>query len=557
MIESLLGSKKLWSLCSHEDSFVRRSVYNLVRSAVSKVPEELDWNTISAAIIGKSLQTSQTGSSAALSEALLQISSSRPQVWTDYYTGKSSSSKRLLQYIQKGSQGGLGSFWANLSRLLRIIPLQVLSRIGQDTDAEKISLSSASTLAEAFQDGLNSRDEPRDNRAVGWKFYIDTGIWLSTLLPDDDKQKLVRERISPLLGQYVAGSSDQPRWALPVQSAEPICVHCFAALAINGHGSALKSLWADLSDRLLETIKLSPPEQSKDFKSSQDSICAQSKRFFSLETAVLNKLQGVDAEAQTVSIFENTGMPLVENCLQVLRSRMGKPYGAASVVKEGVRSIPRALRHSQELLAFFRQDVPELLLSPSADHLVTTAISCHRWDGFELGFKDMVEHIFRLEPEQSNVPVLTTFLSAVDFREIEDLSGLNSLITKAMKESQWPIITTVIRNQTLPRELAESVFSSVTDSLSDDDTAPEFLHGLLLVSSSAPSATQEFQTGPNGSKLAGKLLYLTESSSEETSGLAETLLKTLKKTTVGDVGAKSGLEILQHNFNHTTDESLS
>ena len=560
MIEELLHSKKLWALCSHEDPFVRRSVYNLLRSASLKEPDELDWRVISAAVIGKSLLVSQLGSSHSLSEALLQISTPRPQVWTDDYAGKSSSSKRLLQYMQKGSQGGLSSFWSNLGRLLRIIPSRVLARVGQeDAAAEQINLSSASSLVEAFQDGLNSRDEPRYNLAVGWTSYVETGIWLSTLLADEDRAKFIRMRVTPLLEQYVSGASDQRRWTLPTQAAQQICVRCFAALVAHGFESTLRSLWVEVSDRFLETVKLSPPEQSKDFRISQDSICAQARRLFTLESAILDHLQGGNSTGTSVSlIFESTGSNLVLKCVQVLRSRRGKPYGAAAVVQEGVRSLPSGtLRSSHDLSTFLRHDVPELLLSPSGERLVAIALACRKWNGFESSFKDIIERLMRLEPEDSSVPVLRSFLSEVDLREIEDDPALHLLATKALNKAQWPVVITILQNRTLPGRLVNSILTSIVASLSNDETVLNPLHGLSQILSSVPSPVREFQAGPNGPKLAEKLLYLTESSSEEIAGLAETLLKTVKKMSAGDTGAKSGLEILRHNFTQIGDESLS
>lgn len=553
----------MWSLCYHEDPFVRRSVYTLLRAAVSNEPGELDWKLISAAVVGKSFNISQIGSSSDLSQTLLQLTSSRPQLWTEDYTGKSSSTKRLLQYIQKGSQGGSSSFWSDLSQLLQIVPLQVLARIGQTTTFEKLNLSSVTALMEAFQDGLNSRDEPRQNQATGWKSYVETAVWLLTLLPEDEKEQFIETRISPLLEQYVRADPGQSRWTLPAHSAEAICVDCFVTLASHGHENKLQLLWAKLSDKLLETVKLSSPEQSKDFRTSQDSICAQARRLFTLETAVLSQLPGAEYEARVLGVFENTGLPLLENCLQVLRSRNGKPYGAAAVVEEAIRTIPRVARHSQELLNFVRDDAPNLLFSPSGDRLIAIALSCRDWDGFGSSFEEMVGRVIQLEPEPSNVQILQKFLSTLDFKEIEDKTRLESLVMGVLdsackgSRSHWPVIIAVLQNQTSSGELADSIFFSILGSLSNDDYALDTLHGLSELASSAPSAIREFQGGSHGSKLTGKLLYLTESPSEEIANLAESLLGTLKETAVGDMGAKSGLEILQHNFNQVNDESLS
>lgn len=557
MIQRLLSSKSLWSLCAHEDAFVRRSVYTLLRSAALSQPVELDWKVISAAVIGKSLSISQIGSSSELSETLLQLTSSRPQLWTEDYAGKSSSSKRLLQYIQKGSQGGFGSFWSNISQILRIVPSQVLLQISQANAAEKLRLSSATALTEALQDGLNSRDEPRPNLSTGWKCYVEIGMWLSTLIPEEEQDLFIQGRISPLLKQYVRSDSYHSRWTLPAQSAELICVQCFTTLAANGHGDKLQFLWTELSDRLLESVKLSSPEQSKDFTLSQDAICAQAQQLFTLENAVIKQLQGLECEAQMVRVFEDTGLKLLENCLQVLRTRNGKPYGAAAVVEEVVRSLPRAAQQSQELLSFVRKDVPELLFSASGDRLVAIVFLCREWDSFGSCFKEIAERVIQLEPEQSNAHILRRFLAILNFGDFEAEDKLRPLLTRAINKAYWPIVVAVLQNQTLPAGLKEHVFLSITDSLSVDDASLESLHGLSQVASAVPSAMREFQAGQHGSKLTGKLLLVTESPSEEMAGLAEELLEALKKTGAGDMGAKSGLEVLQHNLNQVNDESLS
>jgi len=282
-----------------------------------------------------------------------------------------------------------------------------------------------------------------------------------------------------------------------------------------------------------------------------------------LEAATLSKLSDTGFETRLFGLFENTGLPLVENCLQVLRSRNGKPYGAAGVVEEMVRNIPQIAQRSPELLKFVQEDAPELLFSPSADRLVAIILSCRAWDGFASSFEKVVERVIQLGPEQSNAHVLQRLLSTLDFKEIDDKTGLHGLIMRALDKAckgsrtHWPIVIAVLQNQTSHGELTESMFLSVIDSLSAEETAFDALHGLSEITKTVPSAVREFQSGSNGSKLAGKLLFLTESPSEDVASLAESLITTLKATAVGETSAKSAFEILKHNFDHVDEESLS
>ena len=513
-------------------------------------------------MIGKSLSLQQIGSASELSESLLLLSISRPQVWTDDYTGKTSASKRLRQYIQKGSQGGSGSYWSNLDQLLRIVPREVLAGADKATADQGITSTSATALTEALQEGLNSREEPQQNLTVGWKCYIQMATWLATLVPQEQKAEFIEKRISPLVVNYVRRDPKLTQWLLPAQSAEDSCVHYVCTLGSTGHEQELQSLCTTLSEGLLEAVKLSAPEQSKDFRESQDSICAQAKRLLALESAVLSRIAD-SKEPRVTEIFETATSSLLENCLQVLRTRNGKPYGAAAVVEECVRSMSFVAKKSQDLLNFVQNDAPDLLLSPSADQLISITLACREWDGFASSFENIVEQALALEPEQSNAHVLQSLLSYLNFHEIESKEKLKSLVVRALDKacrgshSHWPIITAVLQNKTSHDELMDQIFLSLIDELSTDDKVFNALHGLSHIGKSAPSAIREFQGGAHGSKLAGKLLFLAESSEEEVASLAEALLKSLKEAGVGDTSAKSGIEILQHGFNHVDEESLS
>lgn len=554
----------MWSLCSNEDAFVRRSLYALLRSAVARIPEELDWKIISTALIGKSLSIAQVGASTELSESLLQSTSARSQLWTEDYAGKTSPTKRLLQYIQKGSQSGQSSFWPNLYHLLQAVPLKTLADIRPETTTENgIGLSSAIALLEAFQEGLNSREEPRQNQAAGWKSYINTGIWLAKIIPEAERTKLVQERLSPILVQHVQADPNQSRWSLPSQMAQSVCADYIVTLTKDGYENELHLLWTGLSDSLLESVKLSSPEQSKDFQASQDAICTQAQRLLGLESATLMRVSATKYETGVSKVFETTNLPLLDSCLHVFRTRNGKPYGAAAVVEESVRHIPQIARQSKELLKFVQDDAPELLFSPSADRIITIILSCRSWHGYGSSFEKIIEQVIQLEPEQSNALVLQRLLATLDFKDIGDKSGLNLLIMRALDRAckgsgfHWPIVIAVLQNPTSHGELTDSIFLSIIDSLSAEDRVVDTLDGLSQIAMSVPAAIVKFQSGANGSKLAGKLLFLSESGDEEVGDLAESLTNTLKETVMGETSNKSNIEILQHNFDHVNEESLS
>ncbi|KKK14741.1 hypothetical protein AOCH_002242, partial [Aspergillus ochraceoroseus] len=562
-VETILGSKSLWSFSYHDDPSVRRSIYILLRTVVSKEPEHLEWKLVSAALIGKSLSTSQIGSASALSETILQVTSVRPQLWTEDYSGKSSASKRLLQYISKGSQSGPGSFWSNVYQLLQVIPLQVLAKLDSKSASEDtLGLANSRALLESLHEGLTSRDEPQQNRAAAWKAYIDIAMWLAKRLPGQDAVQVLSEKVSPLVRQYVKFDLENSQWLLPTQSSEAICSEYLVALATTDYQISLEQLWTKLSDELLEAVKLSSPEQSKDFKSSQDAVCVQAARLLSLEASLLSRIAGTNFETSTSHMLEKSNLPLLNNCLEVLRSRNGKPYGAAAVVEEMIRKAPQIAQRSQELLPFIQKDAPGLLFSPCGDRLISIILLCRSWDGYGSSFKEAVKQIAHLETAMTNTNPVQKLLSSLDFNEV-DADILSSLIMRALnlacKGSQphWLIIVSALQNQTIHNELENSIFLSLIDALSVEDEVLPVLRGLSQIVSSASSAIKRFQGGSQGSKLTGKLLFLTESPSEEISGPAESLLIKFKQSVVGETTAKASVEVLQRNLSHVNGESLS
>ncbi|KAF7717503.1 E3 ubiquitin-protein ligase listerin [Penicillium ucsense] len=562
-IEMLLGNKALWAFCAHEDPFVRRSAYILLRSAVSREPAWIDWQILSSCVIGKSLSIAQLGSASELSESLLLLTSSRPQVWTDDYSGKTSASKRLRQYIQRGSQGGHASFWSNLDQIVRTVPHSILAGADKTTADEMVTIASASILTETLRDGLTSREEPRQNLHVGWKTYVKIASWLLTILPQNEGHEFIETQLFPLVAYYVQPNPEKSKWSLPSQVGKEICVECITSIVSNGFNEDLEKLWATLSDDLLTAVKVSAPEQSKDFKASQDSISSQAMRQLSLVSAVLSTLNNNDLHPQAQNAFDKTTLSLLDGSIQVLCARNGKPYSAAGVVEECVKNQGYLVKTSPAFLNFIQKDAPELLFSPSGGRLIAIILACKEWDDFSSTFESVVERAMELEPEQANAVVLQSLLSNLDFNEVGNSDKLSSLMMKAVDRAldgsdlHWSFVIAALQNTTSKGQLRDRILLKLLDALSEDQTVLSGLHGFSRLGEAVPSAIREFQTGDNGSKLSAKLLYLAESPSEDVASLAESLIQAFKDKVVGETSAKSKIEILRNEFTQVSGESLS
>ncbi|EEA25585.1 hypothetical protein TMatcc_006184 [Talaromyces marneffei ATCC 18224] len=562
-IQTILNSKNTWSFTHHADPFVRRSVYNLLRSSLAQDIEDLDWWIISNSIISQALPTPQLGSATEFSETLLQLSQNRPQIWTTDFSGKTDSSKRLHQYIKKGSQGATELFWTNLLDLLQTIPRDIISRYGSEggNESSDIGISQAKALMNDLLTGLMSRDEPRHNLKTGWAAYYDIGIWLSTLIAETEKSELVTEYLTKIFDPYVNGNGED-QWILPSSIASATCNVAFLRLTNHGYEKELKEAWETVTQNVLQAVKLSLPEQSKDFRSSQDAVCTKATQYFKLEAAVLSNLPSENTKIP--DMFKETTLLLLKGSLKVLQARNGKPYGAAAVVEEAIRYVPEFIKDSEEIINSLKDAITQLLPTPSADRIMSIILMCSDWEGFESVFDASLESMTEATMQDSSGSALQKLLSTVDFQKVQESSHFISIVSSNVEKaiagnsSQWPFVFSVIENKTVPGETIDQIVMVLVHGLSsDDETIVATLSGLSSLEGQKPEALKRLRNGKEGSRLVSRLLYLTESPIDEISQKAEHLEKTMRATVSADVTSASTREILKQELHEVGPQSLS
>ncbi|KAN0079467.1 hypothetical protein V8E54_004681 [Elaphomyces granulatus] len=563
LVQRLLSSKPIWRLSYCKDPFVRQATYRLLRSSLSQVPALLDWKLISVSIVEKSLSVPQLGSASELSEVLLQLTNFRTQIWSEDYRGKVPASKSLRHYIQGGSQGASDKFWLNLVMLLHTLPLKTLSGSESQIENGNLDFSGALSLMEAFQRGLNSRDEPRTNLETAWRSYIDIGTWLTTLLAEDNRQRFTQTSITPILEQYVLGAKGRSPWNLPTKSAITLCTESFIQLIEHGHEAAVRSSWIKISEEILQAVNLSLPEQLVHFKSSQDLICEQANKFFMLDAAVLSRVSGLNTESRVLTIIEEASVPLLVNSLQLLQERSGKPYGAAAVIEEAVHNVPGIVNRSGNLMVSLKETIPNLSFSPSAAKLMAIVFAFHNQDGFGTVTQKVIEQIVKTKPEESNLPAIQKLLSLINFTDVRGTAELESMIHQDVQRaangdrSEWSTIVSVAGNPTLPAEFLDRILLWIMSVLSSDDSALEALYGLSEIVIHCPTVIKRFQDSTHGLDLFTKLLYLRESPDDELANYAESLKVKFDNVEQGNAGSKSKLQILRQSFDEVNAESLS
>ncbi|PGH37091.1 hypothetical protein GX50_00074 [[Emmonsia] crescens] len=560
-ITTLISSKSLWSFSWHEDPFVRRSVYDLLRTLLSVERDLIEWKTISACFLSKALPKSQLGSAFDFSNVLLTLTKERPQVWTSDYSGKTSATKKLYQYIKKGSEGADAAYWENLQVLLNSIPVEILITQPVSDDS---TVQDANRLMEVIHDSVLSREEQRGNLGAAWSCYIDTGFWISSFISDKAaRHKFLQSQISPILEQYILGQPDNSQWSLYGKFVPDLCAKSCVVMAEYTGAEVLRELWMSLSDRLIQTIRLSSPESASGFKDSQDSICAQAKRLFDLEGQVLIQVAQRSDLSFISNIFQDTGTPLLQASLEILQSRNGKPYGAASMIDEAIARAPDVATQVGELETFLSEDVAQLLFSPSADRLVSALFGCRGKKGFEVGLKNSIDTFLEVDLGSSALPGLQKLFSCITFPDTEAHPKLELLIMKDLNRAlndtreAWMEIIILIKNRASQSGIAYRILHSLVDSLSSEKNIREVLYGLFQIALESPEIIRAFVNSPDGSRMVSKILYIAESSADEVAQLADSLQTHIKDIIKGESGTRSSIEIVQQNFSNVGTESLS
>ncbi|KAG5301557.1 leucine carboxyl methyltransferase [Histoplasma ohiense] len=560
-ITSHITSKSLWSFSYHEDPFVRRSTYDLLRTLLSVERDLIEWRTVSNCFLSKALPKNQLGSAIDFSNVLLTLTKERPQLWTSDYSGKVSATKRLYQYIKKGSEGANAAYWENLHILLKSIPFEILIRQPVSDDS---TIQDANQLMETIHDSVLSREEQGGNLGAAWSCFIDTGFWISSFVSDKVAlQKFLKSQISPILEQHILGLPDNSRWSLNGKFAVELCAKTFILLAEHTGAEILHGLWMSLSDRLIQTVKLSSPEKASGFKDSQDSICAQAKRLFELEGQVLTQITQTNSLSFISSIFQDAGTPLLQASLELLRSRNGKPYGAASMIDEALSRVPDIATQVEGLGTFLIEDIAQLLFSPAADRLISVLFGSRGKKGFEGGLKNSIDAFLDTDLGSSALPGLQKLFSCITSPDIEAHPNLELLIMKDLNRAlhntreAWMEIIVLIKNRASRNEIAHRILNSLVYSLSSQKNIREVLYGLFQIALECPEVIREFVNSPDGSQMVSKILYIAESSTDEVAQLAGSLQTHIRDIIKGESATRSSIDIVQQNFNNVGIESLS
>ncbi|KAK5048652.1 hypothetical protein LTR84_005743 [Exophiala bonariae] len=544
-VRELVTNKRLWEYAYHSDPSLRRGTYSLIVLCIRSFPSDLDYKIVSTTFVGKALHISQLGSSTQLSEALLSLTNVRPELWTSDYTLKTSSSKRLQQYLRNGSQHGLVAWWKNTALLLRKLPSSILS---PNSDDRVVNQQDVSLILDSLRTGISHRDEPRNNLDTAWNVYVETAFWLIDQLPSAESNELLfNENLLPVILHYISPNPQISAWVVPTLSAPKICSLALLATLQRGLVALFRTTWENIAQSIADGMRLSLPESSADFKKSQDAVIACTLRFLRLRTLVLQgDCPADDTRPQLLEILRASDDFLTATAIHILKARNGKPYGAAAFLETMITQPEHS--ESSSLTNFLAADVPTLIDSPSAEYFIGIQLQAKN------NLSQTISTLIHPELNQYKVNALVRLLSQASSQDISQSDDLTQFISQRIVEHLDEEVTQALTKAALQNpKLKDSESSSLwygrllnrlhqeTDPMTQHSTL-EFMSSLLPTSNSTLPTLSE----TSGTALLSSLLILSDSQHTAVAELSASLASKLRSLpSVGEsVNAVSSKELI-------------
>lgn len=555
--EALLGNKKLWDLSAHVDASVRRAVHRFLKTSIEKQPEAVETNleTISKSYLSVALNSDQMNSIIDYVDALTVLTSKYPSIWTEHYKSKTNVDRRLRQFLKKGSQLGPRDFWSRLAGLIKLIPREVLPSNAAD----------AAEFLNAIQGGILRKEESKFNHEAAFTSYFAVTDLVVQQLPADDKKTILEEMVLPIIGQYLRPAAETSQWNIPTNAAPALLLK---AMSIEGMPHIMESNWPGYSQKLIEDMKTSAPEQSKDYEKSQSTVLQHATRFAALQTQALNSAS-VDSMRP---VFQETCSSIVSEALNLVKNRNGKPYSAAGAVAVLLlhnRTLLSQTQTEADILQFAREDLPGLLSSPSSPYLIDLLYAMADDPSFKDTWSSALKAILQEPDSPQKTKALEALLTSSHIPASFNLAAsddeLQRYVTTSVRgavegTSEWDTFTRVLQSRAtiLSSSTTDEVLSYLTESLSMSQRAPYSLQGLRHIVKSDPSLLKSFMMTSQGSKLLQSLLLASESPDEVFAQDAIAVNSTIQTMlSAGSDSKRSMYDLIHQGLREATPTSVS
>ncbi|QDS71588.1 hypothetical protein FKW77_006216 [Venturia effusa] len=564
----ILQDKKLWEKSLSDDPAVRRAVHKLLRSLLQShhAKNTLDLETLSSVYLNKGLESDQNGSASEYLETVFKLTEFNNSVWTDKWAGKKPAKSRLRHFVKRGSQGSALVYWSSVSKLFTLIPKTALPT----------ELAEAGDILKALHGGITKKDEPRAYVTSGLQAYVQVADVLCANLTSGDQTTLLKEHVLPLILQYIKPVAENSRWDIPGARAHQVIQEVVRMKA--DVDTALLHEWPIFSSELVKDIKVSLPEQSSEYRKSQDELSIKGERYATVLSLIVAKQGDSSAEGSRIEEptkpIELTAMELVKEALQVCKNRNGKPYGAANVASVVIQSCKSAPSYPNMLLNlsdFVIQTLPTIYASPSFKPLASilclyknhelysaswsAAIRSAVGDKSDRQFPALQELLIQREDlDQPQMEILLSELAPVILGKTDEV---------LRNSGSWDAIVELLsRSEIVSTLFATPILGAMTHALtSATSEAPTALTGLQRLANSTPTLLKSFIETSEGRQLLPNILALTESPDDQIAHPAVDLnasVHAIVSDTIPAVGSRHSLiDVIHDGLSRAAANSLS
>lgn len=552
--EEILREPKLWSLVHNEDAGVRRAMDRLAQTCLQKQPELVEdhLKAISTAFIYHGLQSDQTSSALEFLQTLELLTAKYPAIWNGLYSGKKPAISRLRLFMKQGTQGAPSTFWQSLNKLLKSLPL----------DLFPIEEEDSSELLSALRTGVGRKEE-RFNASVAWPVYYTLVDLVISCINQEHGKTITQTSVLPIIKQYLHPSPETAEWAITSARASSLISQ---VVNIKYVQEIVGEEWPLQADQLIELARLSQPEQSKDFEKSQRHVASTAERFADLQRDMWS-LNGSMAD-----VFRANSLRVIKECIGLLESRNGKPYGAAAVIESLLRSCSRGLLQDTEIrttyITFVRERLPAFISGPSKRQLMSGLYSLQNEPDFQTLVDTVLEEILqRDDTVEAKLDVLhAAFTPATPSQAVQVALTNVKLqdfiaheVAAEKSSSSASLFANLAKAGAVSDHTVEKTLSDLTTSLSVHDSSQNSIAAIETLWDADETTVRKFMAGnaSTADQLIPNVLKLEQSTDDAVADKAAALSIKLSSAIGGPGLARNRFSMITQNLETTSESSLS
>jgi len=279
--EELLEKAHLWEFGGYDDPYLRKSAYRLLRTCLTSQEGIfffhhrglslaiadgligfilLSLEVVANALMVKALMSPQTGSVTELLDAVLDLTSHTYKAWISVTPpGQKTPLSLVINFIKRGSQGGPPEYWHKVSKMITLMPREILPK-----DVEGVT-----ELVTSILDGLWDGPEPRSHVTAAWGAYFRVCYHMMATGEVDTQDEvtayILRDALYPVFEGFLLRNAENAQFRVPHFGAEV----CATGIAMAGAMAdaqianlVVKEVWEKLERSIVDNINLDTDQKA-------------------------------------------------------------------------------------------------------------------------------------------------------------------------------------------------------------------------------------------------------------------------------------------------------